>query len=335
MSMNLTTSLGLLKYICYRLNLPIPTDISSLTPEQAMVRRYMSEANEDIVGLHQWYWRQREATLRTVPYASGSSVTTSGGGATLAVATDNPFVAALTKNGKMTIDTGDLGFEYDVIRINATTEDDATILSEWNRAADASADPWTYGQDEYELAADCDEVAFMIRFRGSDAHDYRFMIPQDIQEIQQTRANRSAHILSGDPVHYCVLKHERSGSDMVRKVVIDPFPSDQMVLLYGYYAEATDLDVDSDVSLDIPSQWTGSLIAKTMSSWLKVYGIGSVANTTAGKDVPARIETYEQDFDRILRDMESDHARVAGEIPRMQPDTMMRTANQNLLGRTL
>lgn len=332
-------NLGLLKRVCRAVSIEIPATLTALTLEQEQILREISAKHREICASRRWWFLQRVGDFNTLGYASGSSCTVTGtttrtvtinGGAT-------PFHATLSANGKMSIvsESGETGYNSDIVRVNYASTSTATVASTFART-NPSAKAWWYGQDEYAVASDCDEIAWMMLWRQGatgTAIVHRLLQGISYEEMESNRRNRTTFFYQGQPTDYCLVKHGTT-VDHTRYVILDPFPEVAEHVCYGYYKQAAELFSTGSVPPDLPEKHQEVLVDAGILYYLSTYGMGAPAGSPAGQDVQARLVEVQKDYVEGMQALLQDQ-RIAQELPSFDPSSVGRIAFHDALGRSI
>jgi len=336
-------SLELLKHTCEMCAVAQPAALSLLTGPQQVILEAIDDANRLLSSEKDRWFMQEQSSFICHPYASGSEAKTTGAGPYLLDLLDEgppllaPFDATLTDNGKATFATGGDDAD-DVFRIDYASADTATILSDW-RAGAIDGDPgdaaWAYGQDEYILPAAVDRVSWMKTAKYSaTAMREVFLRPVSLEEMQATRVTRTTYLDKGEPAIYTVVRWDASGSNQLRKVIVDPFPEFASVVHYGYYRVPVNLNTITSTEPDLPTQWHQLLIWAGMEAYFASYGTGAPADSRAGRDVPQILEVLDREFKTLKAEFDNEQ-RIAGERTALDGSSMERIFYNDALGRNI
>mgnify|MGYP001275644896 CR=1 FL=1 len=163
------TTLDILARVCDQVNIERPTNLNSLTIEQQQLLHFLDEQHIYICGKKDWWFLQRTGDLSLWAYITGTATVATGSPPILTAAAGSPFHATLTTNGKLRFG-GSVTYTTDINRCTySTSVTTAKIISDWSRGTVTPAEAYTYGQDEYALASDCDRVSWVLHWRSGAA----------------------------------------------------------------------------------------------------------------------------------------------------------------------
>lgn len=257
------------------------TDLQNRVREQTGVTATENQAKRYInIALHDMHigwkenlpWAERGAVLITQDDYTTGTVTISQGstslsGASTAWNTANAFGNTnMQVGGKITI-AGTL----DVYEISAVSSDTAATLTGAYVGSDASADTYTYFEDEYALASDF--------LRPLDQQSFSDSIPIDLISRMEFRRRYPNNRNPGRPkVATIVDKTFSSSTTPVRKIRLHPPPDDFYNIPYSYITsnlavsasgtEQVNLSADTDEPI-VPVSYRHAIIFHALYHWYR------------------------------------------------------------------
>lgn len=284
---------------------------TTVSATSTLAKRYI---NTGLLDMHigfgeQFAWAERHAVLRTqAPYSTGT-VTISEGSSTLtgsgtAWSTNNSYsVANVRTTGKMTI----AGLP-EVYGISAVGGDAAVTLDTKFIGSDQSAAPYSYFEDEYDLAAD------FLR-----PHDMRSFTDDASVELigrKDFRAWAARNSTTGRPRFASIVDRGFSGNTTpIRRVRLWKAPDDVYLLPYTYVtsnlavsssgtAQAA-LSADTDEPI-VPLQYRHAIVFWALYNWYR------------DRKDDARAAAVKAEFTDLMLRITGD-TEIGQQRPRLQP----------------
>lgn len=274
---------------------------TGISATETQAKRYVNVALHDLhVGFdYKLPWCERQSTLiLQAPYTTGT-VTISAGSTSLTGTdtlwnTNNTYGVKNMRAGGKIIIAG----TNDIYRVSSVAGDtSATLATRYVASSDASAESYTYFEDEYALASDF--------LRPVDAQSFSYAL--DIPIISRTEFRRRCPRpnVSGRPVICCLFDEGFSSSTTpVRKLVVYPYPATTQIIPYAYITNAvgvdasgtnlTSLSSDTDEPI-VPLRYRHVIVLKALAHWYR------------DKRDDARSEQVNAEYIDLMQRIVSDH----------------------------
>jgi len=334
------TNLTLLQLLCNKLRVGKPDALDGMTPEQEEVLRLLDESHRWFCGLADWWFLERTSYVRLVAGSVGvttatvtSSVITAGASIFETAITGHDSLA-LSRNGKVVL-SGSSPYGSDLLRVNATNATHATIITGYDRGNVSPAVNISYGQDEYALPADVDDVR-QVRVFDLTGHESRHnkVWPASLEEIRSIRANRPDRIKLSQPTRYCVRAQDQD-STQHQRIVFDPFPDTDAAAWIMYKKKPNSLlDETGEVLVDVPVGYLASVVERAAASYYATIGMGAPAGSPAGQDYAERASTKTQVATMLAQRKQRATQRYR-QLPSIEPSSTDRLFWSSQFGRNI